>query len=110
MDRKKKVSRRSVLHGLAAGGAVVSLSSLGGLAWADSDRVSVDEPTAKAVHYVEDASEVDASKHPRFAEGQLCSNCILWQAGPDDAWGGCGIFGGRKVAGPGWCTAWVAKP
>jgi hypothetical protein len=40
---------------------------------------------------------------------QKCNNCQLYQGKAADAWGGCPLFAGKKVAGEGWCSAWVKK-
>ena len=66
------------------------------------------EPAAAGLGYKEAATAVDKAKFPKYAEGQLCSNCQLYVAkGPDN--GTCAIFPGKQVAGPGWCNAWVKK-
>ena len=41
-------------------------------------------------------------------EGQLCSNCALYQNGDDTA-GDCPLFQGVKVGAEAWCNAWAAK-
>jgi hypothetical protein len=41
--------------------------------------------------------------------GQHCAICQLYTAAPTAATGPCAIFGGRPVAGPGWCSAFVKK-
>jgi len=68
------------------------------------------DPQAKAVGYVADAAKVDKTKYPKFAAGQNCSNCALYQAKAGAASGGCGIFPGKQVAAKGWCSAWAKKP
>lgn len=66
------------------------------------------EPAAAGLGYKAAATAVDKAKFPKYAEGQLCSNCQLYAAkGPDN--GTCAIFPGKLVAGPGWCNAWVKK-
>ena len=71
----------------------------------------VDEKDPQAVNlgYVADAKRVDTKKFPRYAVGQLCSNCALYQGKPTDKAAGCPLFAGRQVAGPGWCSAWAKK-
>ena len=56
-----------------------------------------------------DASNVDASKYPRYQSGQACSNCQLFQAGGDEEWAGCSIFPGKLVNRAGWCSAYAPK-
>jgi len=95
--------RRIFLLSLAASGA-----SLGTLARAQT-MVDPKDAQAAALGYVTDAKTVDAKKYPRYAAGQICGNCALFQAKADDKTGPCTLFPGRHVAGPGWCTAWVKK-
>ncbi len=64
---------------------------------------------AAALGYVADAKNVDKKKFPKYAAGQVCSNCALYQGKPTDNAGGCGLFPGKQVAGPGWCSAWAKK-
>jgi hypothetical protein len=66
------------------------------------------EPTAVALGYKADAKTVVKAKFPKFAEGQLCSNCQLYASKSADA-GTCTIFPGKLVAGPGWCNAYIKK-
>ncbi len=67
------------------------------------------DPAAAALGYVADAAKVDKAKFPKFAAGQHCGNCTLFQGKPTDATGGCAIFPGKAVHGPGWCSAYVKK-
>jgi hypothetical protein len=98
-------SRRSFLIGVAACG-----SASVPLAYAQAP-AKLDEKDSRAVAqgYVHDASKADTKKFPKFAKGQLCSNCALYQGKPTDAWAGCPLFGTSQVAGKGWCNAWVKK-
>lgn len=66
------------------------------------------EPTAIALGYKEDTKTIDKAKFPKYAEGQLCSNCQLYASKTADA-GTCTIFPGKLVAGPGWCNAYIKK-
>lgn len=78
-------------------------------AGADLPKLSPDDPQAKALGYVHDAQDVDASAYPRYEAGQACRNCALFQGGDSDQWAGCSIFPGRAVNANGWCSAYVAK-
>ena len=40
------------------------------------------DPQAVALGYVADASRVDAKKYPKYAAGQNCANCALYQGKP----------------------------
>ena len=70
--------------------------------------LSEDDPAAKSLGYVEDASTVDGEKYPRYAAGQACSNCALYMGG-DAAEGACSIFPGKAVKGTGWCSVYAPK-
>ncbi|MFX5813045.1 high-potential iron-sulfur protein, partial [Acinetobacter baumannii] len=52
----------------------------------------------------------DTKKYPKYAAGQQCSSCALYQGKPADKAGGCPLFAGKQVAAAGWCSAWVKKP
>ena len=59
--------------------------------------------------FIDDTKLVDAKKYPKHAATQTCTNCQLFQGTPKDALGGCPLFAGKQVAGPGWCSAWAKK-
>ena len=64
---------------------------------------------ATALGYKADATKVDVKKFPKYAAGQVCKNCSLYQGKATDAAGGCPLFAGKQVAGPGWCSAYAKK-
>lgn len=72
-------------------------------------RVSLDDPQAKALGYVHDATSVDQSKYARYQSGQACHNCALFQSKGDDEWARCSIFPGKLVNSAGWCSAYAPK-
>jgi hypothetical protein len=78
-------------------------------ALAQPAKIDENDPTAKAIGYKHDATKVDAAKYPKYAKGNVCSNCQLYQGKAVEAAGGCPIVGGKLVAAAGWCTAWVKK-
>jgi High potential iron-sulfur protein len=96
-------TRRVFLITAAATGA--------GLAGAARAQAKLDEkdPQAVALGYVADATKVDTKKYPKYAAGQVCTNCALYQGKPTDAVAGCPLFAGKVVAGKGWCSAWAKK-
>lgn len=63
---------------------------------------------AKAMGYVADAAKADKAKFPKYAVGQNCANCALYQGG-SAAVGGCPLFPGKDVAAKGWCSAYAKK-
>lgn len=71
--------------------------------------VAETDPQAQGVGYKADATKVDKAKFPKYAAGQLCSNCTLYQGKANDASGGCALFPGKAVAAKGWCNAYVKK-
>ena len=76
-----------------------------------SAQAMVDEkdPQAVGLAYKADATKVDKAKQPKYAAGQQCSNCALFQGKAADAAGGCPLFAGKQVAGKGWCSAYAKK-
>jgi hypothetical protein len=70
----------------------------------------VDESSAKAkqLAYVHDASTVSPDAQPRYAEGQQCANCALYQGGSAE-WGACPLFNGQQVKRTGWCNAYAPR-
>jgi len=71
--------------------------------------VAESDAKATALGYKADATKVDKSKQPKYAAGQVCTNCALFQGSASAAAGGCPLFAGKQVAGKGWCNAWVKK-
>jgi High potential iron-sulfur protein len=80
-----------------------------GHAMAQGAMVAETEPQATALGYKADATKVDKAKFPKYAAGQVCTNCALFQGKASDAAGGCPLFAGKKVAGKGWCSAYAKK-
>lgn len=97
------LSRRVFLLTIAA-----SSAALGTRAHAQA-MVDEKDAQAAALGYVADAKRVDVKKFPKFAAGQVCTNCALYQGKATDKAAGCPLFAGKQVAGPGWCTAWAKK-
>jgi High potential iron-sulfur protein len=71
--------------------------------------VAETEPQASALGYKADASKVDRAKLPKYAAGQQCDNCALYQGKAGSTAGGCSLFAGKQVAGKGWCSAYAKK-
>ncbi len=72
---------------------------------------AVDEadPQAVALGYKTDTTKVDANKFPKHSAEQKCNGCQLYGGKATDPTAPCAIFGGKKVAANGWCSAWVKK-
>ena len=74
-------------------------------------KLDVNDPSAKALLYVEDHTKVDR-KNPlasRYAPDQHCANCSQIQGKDGEAYRPCAIFPGKLVASNGWCSVWAKK-
>ena len=100
-------SRRTFIQIIPLAGAL-ALGARVALA-ADAPKGDPKDPQAAALGYVLDASKVDKAKYPKYAAGQACGSCQLYQGKAADATGPCAIFAGKQVASKGWCSAYVKK-
>ena len=96
-------SRRFFLMTVSAGAAGFSLRAHA------QAKVDEKDPQAAALGYVSDDTKADAKKFPKFAAGQMCGNCALYQGKATDAAGACPLFAGKQVSAKGWCSAWAKK-
>ena len=103
-DRMKN-SRRQFMILSAAGACTLALN---GTVQAQA-MVAETDPQAAALGYKADASKVDKAKFAKYAAGQQCDNCALYQGKAGSAAGGCSLFAGKQVAGKGWCSAYAKK-
>lgn len=102
---KKPTNRRVfILQSVAAAG----VAALATTAQAEA-AVSESDPQASALGYKADATKVDKAKQPKYAAGQDCGNCALFQGKAGDAAGPCPLFGGKHVSAKGWCSAYAKK-
>ncbi len=69
-------------------------------------KLTLSDPTAKALAYAEDATKV---KHTAFKAGSKCTNCNLYKGAKDAATGPCTLFPKNSVVANGWCSAWAKK-
>lgn len=99
--KHRRVFMMQALLGCAAVGTVLQAKAQTMLAETDAQ--------ATALGYKADATKVDKSKQPKYAAGQVCTNCALFKGAANAAAGGCPLFGAKQVAGKGWCNAWVKK-
>jgi len=97
------MTRRVLLLTVAATGATLAVVARA--------QAKLDEKEAQAVAlgYVDDASRADVKKFPKYAAGQACSNCSLYQGKAGEATGNCALFPGKQVNAKGWCSAWAKK-
>jgi hypothetical protein len=102
------LSRRRLLQNLAIGVPLVPLAAgvLNSALAADADAplLSPDAKEAKAVKYVEDASQAKGA-----VAGSTCANCALYQGHAGAPTGPCQIFVGKTVKAAGWCSSWAPQ-
>ncbi len=99
--------RRSFLIGAACTASALAASKLS-FAQAATP-LSESDPQAQTLGYKADAAQAGKTKFPKYAAGQMCANCQLYQGKAADATGPCPIFPNKLVASKGWCSAWVKK-
>ena len=68
------------------------------------------DPQAQALGYTADATKVDKAKYPKYAAGQNCASCALYQGKAGDKSGPCPLYAGKAVLAKAWCSAWVKRP
>jgi hypothetical protein len=102
----KSSNRRVFMMQTMSVAAVAALSTSAAQAQA---MLAETDPQAVGLGYKADATKVDKTKQPKYAAGQVCTNCVLFQGKADAAAGGCPLFAGKQVAGKGWCSAYAKK-
>jgi hypothetical protein len=108
--RHRTLSRRALVKKLAIGAvAGASVSRHGFSAAAATEKLSVTDPEALALGYVEDAARVDVKKFPAYVRGSNCENCLQLEGQAGNAYRPCVKFPGKLVSVGGWCTAWTAE-
>jgi hypothetical protein len=104
-----KTTRRTFLMTSLGVASALTLPAARQALAADVQKVSESDPTAQALGYKEDATKVDKAKFARYAEGQICGNCSFYQGKMTDAYAACPMFGAKRVAEKGWCSAYNKK-
>ncbi len=97
------VPRRVFLKILAASGSALVTGAHAQTAVSETDS------QAMALGYVTDATRANAKKYPKYAAGQKCASCALYQGKAGDKAGPCPLYAGHLVASSGWCSAWAKK-
>jgi hypothetical protein len=105
-----KYPRRTVLKTALMGVAAIPAAALVGRAVAAPTKVDVNDPQAKSLGYVEDATKVDPKANPNYKPGQICANCLQAQVKAGEEYIPCNIFPGKLVNTNGWCKVWVKRP
>lgn len=113
MRETRHTSRRNFL-GIASG--AVGVSAAGSLLLgrpanaAGNAQLDESDPTASALGYRKDTTQVDAAKYPQHKPTQICADCRYFQAKGKSEWGPCSIFAGKgAVHAKGWCAAFAAR-
>ncbi len=103
-------TRRNFLKATASV-ALIPLVNIDLHSAAAADKVPLDDPAAKNLKYVEDATTAERPDKMGVAGAdQICDNCQFYAADADgDGWSGCALFQNRLVPAEGWCMAWVPK-
>jgi hypothetical protein len=101
-DFPSATPRRRFLATVAAVGAALALPAA-----ADTAPLSETDPTAQALGYKNDGTQVDTAKFPKHTAQQQCANCNFYQG--TGANGPCQLFPGKSVNAKGWCSAYAAK-
>jgi High potential iron-sulfur protein len=105
------ISRRDALKGLAtAAGALAAIPVVQAESAPINPHVKLDDPTAVALGYHDDAKKVDAKTFTTYQPGQMCSNCLQLNGKAGDSWRPCNLFPGKLVAAGGWCKVYLKKP
>lgn len=100
-------TRREFIVQLSLGSAALVAGSTSALA--QGAMVAETDAQATALGYKAIATSADKKKYPKYAAGQQCGTCALYQGKAGDASGGCPLFAGKQVAAKGWCSAWAKK-
>lgn len=99
------MKRRQFLKTTSTTLAMLPLLPLANKAFAAG--VDLNDPTVKALGYVEVASDATRTEKMGVAgTDQICSNCRFYSLS-DETWGGCSLFRNELVKGEGWCRGWV---
>lgn len=101
LTNNRRVFMMQAIAGCAAAGSALQANA--------QTMLSETDAQAAALGYKADATKVDKTKQPKYAAGQVCTNCALFQGAANAAAGGCPLFGSKQVAGKGWCNAWANK-
>ena len=110
-DQESNDSRRHFLK-LAAGTATVAaVAGVGGVFSrkahaAELPHLTLEDPMAIALKYVEDATTTSDPKHKA---GDDCANCQFYHGAAGDERGPCDLFPGKSVHAKGWCVSHATK-
>jgi len=108
---QRKISRRSIVKSGLIAGALLPAAGLisRNAAAAALPPLDPNDPTAKALGFINDATKVDTKTYPTFKPTQKCGTCAQFQGKASDATAACTIFAGKSVPQAGWCQVWAQK-
>jgi hypothetical protein len=98
-------NRREFIVQVSAGASTLAFGS----AFAQGAMVAETDPQAAALGYKPDGTKTDKTKFPKYAAGQQCGTCALFQGKAGDKAGICPLFAGKQVSANGWCSAYAKK-
>lgn len=106
MNANNPTTRRTLLQKMAVGAALLPLldRAIGRALAAELPLLAVDSAEARAVKYVENASQAGTA-----APGNNCENCMLYQGAIGSTQGPCSLFPGKQVKAAGWCSSWAPQ-
>jgi High potential iron-sulfur protein len=110
-NMQRNISRRTIIKGGLIAGALLPAMSLVSrdAQAAPLPPLDPNDPTAKALGYVPDATKVDTAKYASFKPTQKCGTCAQYQGKPGETSAACTIFAGKSVPQNGWCQVWAQK-
>ncbi len=113
-DATSKFTRRRLIRTatMFGGAGLVAPALVGSNAAEAAEKLDASAASARTFGYVEVAADADVERFGDKARQarnglQNCANCQFYADSGQD-WAGCPLFGGREVAGAGWCKAWIA--
>jgi hypothetical protein len=101
-------TRREFIVQVSLGSA--ALMAAGHSLGAAGPLVAETDPLAVTLGYKSVAAKADKAKFPKYADGQQCSNCALYQGKPGEPQGACPLYVGKEVLAGAWCSAYAKKP
>jgi hypothetical protein len=108
MSHPVSPDRRRFLSRLALGAAALPLLRMAPAQAADLPHLSPTDPTAKSLHYTDNASKIDPKVETTYKAGSQCSKCALFQSAQISGdYAPCGAFSGKAVNKGGWCMAFA---
>ena len=104
MSTVDRFSRRHLLRTLTLGVPLLTVAAYESARAADVPLLNPGDKDAKAVNYVEDATQAKGA-----VPGSTCANCAVYQGKSGSSAGPCQIFPGKQVKASGWCSSWAPQ-